>query len=66
MSKEVLRSRSGHRIGTIETDAKGVQTLRDPSGRKLGTYDPRTNKTREVSGHLVGTGNLLMTLIRPF
>ena len=50
-------------IGIIETDANGIQTLRDKTNKKLATYDPKTNKTRDIYGHLIGTGNLMMTLL---
>lgn len=63
MNKETLKDYLGRKIGTIETDSKGVQTLRDAIGRKQGTYDPKTNTTRDAIGRIVGKGNLLTTLL---
>ena len=38
--------------------------LRDKHGNRLGEYDANTNRTRDKSGSLVGSGNLLTTLLR--
>ena len=63
MSQEVLRDRSGNRIGTIDTDSSGKMVGRDKSGNRVGEYDPKSNVTRDRSGNRVGTGNLLASLI---
>ena len=62
--KEILRDRFGNRIGEIET-VNGRQILRDKNGNRLGEYDPETRVTRDRVGNRVGTGNLLVTLLKP-
>lgn len=63
MAKQVLRDPLGQILGTIESDSKGNLKLKDYVGKLLGTYDKRTNTTRNYLGQLVGTGNLLTTLL---
>jgi len=60
----ILRDSTAKVLGSIETTAGGVQELRDSSRRLLGTYDPRTNQTYDVSRRLIGTGNLLASLLK--
>ena len=62
MSSQVLRDRSGIKIGEI-TQEGFLLVIRDKSGNKKGSYDPQTNTTRDASGNRVGTGNLLTTLL---
>ncbi len=63
MADQVLRDTRGYIIGKIATDNRGVQTIRDARGYKKGTFDPRDNKTRDERGYVVGSGNLLTTLL---
>lgn len=63
MAREVLRDPLGQILGTIETTSNGNQKLKDYVGKTLGTYDKKTNTTRNYLGQLVGTGNLLTTLL---
>lgn len=63
MDKQILRDKHNRRIGVIETDSKGIQTIRTPSNKKLGTYNPKTDQTRDTANHLIGKGNLLITLL---
>ena len=60
---EVLRDRNGNRIAEVQTTGS-KQILRDKYGSRLGEYDAHTNRTVDKYGHLVGTGNLLTTLLR--
>ena len=60
---EVLRDKYGNRIGEIQTTGR-KQVLRDKNGNRLGEYDPHTNRTTDKYGRLVGSGNLLVTLLR--
>ena len=48
---------------TIDTGADGRQTGRDARFRTVGYYDPRSNITRDAQFRMVGTGNLLASLI---
>ena len=63
MADQVLKDSRGHTIGKISTASNGVQTIKDERGHTKGTFDPRTNKTRDERGHEVGTGNQLTTLL---
>lgn len=59
--KQVLKDRSGRKIGEIETIGN-KQVLRDARGYRLGEFDGRV--TRDARGCRVGEGNLLTTLLR--
>ena len=63
MPDQQLKDKSGKLIGTIKTQVGGKQEIRDASGRIKGTFDPKSNVTKDNSGRLVGTGNLLATLL---
>lgn len=60
---EYLRDRTGKIIGKIYTLSNGKLELRSASNKKLGTYDPDTNQTRDYSNRLIGKGNLLAMLL---
>ena len=62
MADQILRNASGKQIGRI-TQAGRKLILRDPSGKRKGSFDPVTNETRDTSGRLVGKGNLLSMLL---
>lgn len=63
MEDQVLRDRTNRLLGVIKTDARGIQTLYDPVNRKKGTYDPKTNETKDTVNRIIGKGNLLVTLL---
>jgi hypothetical protein len=63
MGNEVLRDRLGNVIAQIEVNGY-KRILRDKVGNKLGEYDSRDNKTRDKYSNVVGSGDLLMTLLR--
>lgn len=63
MSHQQLRDPQGRLIATIRTQSNGDQVIEDPQGRPRGIYDPRMNQTRDMQGRLIGTGNLLTTLL---
>lgn len=63
MADQILKDARGLTIGRIATASNGVQTIKDARGLKKGTYDPRTNKTKDARGSTVGSGNLLATLL---
>jgi hypothetical protein len=60
---EILRDKYGNRFAEIRTTGS-KQILRDKYGNRLGEYDAHTNRTVNKYGNLVGTGNLLTTLLR--
>lgn len=63
MADQVLKDARGFTIGKISTSSSGVHTIKDKRGFTKGTYDPKTNKTKDARGFSVGTGNLLTTLL---
>jgi len=63
MATQDLRNQQGQTIAKIDTDSRGVMTIKTFTGKILGTYDPKSNITRNYLGQLIGTGNLLATLI---
>jgi hypothetical protein len=63
MADQVLKDKKGVMIGKISTASNGIQTIKDAKGVTKGTYDPKTNKTRDAKSVGIGTGNLLTTLL---
>ncbi|MGH7342044.1 MAG: hypothetical protein ACREKH_16255, partial [Candidatus Rokuibacteriota bacterium] len=63
VADQVLKDKRGFTIGKISTASNGVQTIRDEKGFTKGTYDPKTNTTKDARGFTVGRGNLLATLL---
>jgi len=61
-TETALRARDGSLLGVITTCGYET-TLRSTSGSLLGTYNSTTNITRNHCGSMVGTGNLLTTLL---
>jgi hypothetical protein len=62
MATQILRDRTGRKIGEI-VEQSGVLIIRDYIGRKRGSYDPKSNITRDWIGKVIGTGNLLTSLL---
>jgi hypothetical protein len=60
---EDIRDRTGKLLGKIHTLSNGKLELRSASNKKLGTYYPDTNQTRDHSNRLIGKGNLLTLLL---
>ena len=63
MADQELRDKSNRLIGKIKQLSNGKLEGRDASNRLKGTYDPKTNETRDPSNQLVGKGNMLSMLI---
>lgn len=63
MADQELRDKSNRLLGRIKTLSNGKLELRDHTNSLKGTYDPKTNVTRDKSNSLVGKGNLLTTLL---
>ena len=61
--RDYIRAWDGRVIGSYDTDTSGRITLRDFNGRILGKFDPKENLTRDFSGKVVGTGNILAMLL---
>lgn len=63
MADQQLRDSSNRLIGTISTLSNGQLEIRDPANKRLGTYDPKTDQTRDTANRVIGNGNLLTTLL---
>ena len=63
LMRHELRDSNGRAIGSITTASNGKQEGRDANGRFKGTFDPKTNQTRDSNGRLVGKGNVLAAVI---
>ena len=62
--REDVRDQRGTIIGRMERqNLTGRMIVRDRRGVVLGSYDPRSNETRNARGQLVGRGNLLGVLL---
>ncbi|HEX5237286.1 MAG TPA: hypothetical protein VFW39_02330 [Sphingomicrobium sp.] len=57
-----LRDRAGSILGWIEAVGRLLQA-KDRHGSVVGWYDPRTNQTRDRTGSIIGSGDLLAALI---
>jgi len=63
MATQELRDSNNRLLGKIETLYNGKLEIRDALNRLKGTYDPKSNETRDDSNRLVGKGNLLSSLL---
>jgi hypothetical protein len=63
MSSSVLKDQMGRSLGTVTVDRNGIQTLKSSTGIILGTYDPKTNVTKNYLGQIIGSGNVLSMLL---
>jgi hypothetical protein len=61
--QQELRNAAGKLLGTIKEVSAIRWEARLANGKLVGTYDPKTDTTREASGRLVGKGNQLAALI---
>ena len=61
---KVLRDHRGTIIGRVETQHHtGKLVARDARGVVAGSYDLRSNETRDARGRVIGRGNLLGALL---
>jgi hypothetical protein len=61
--KQQFRDSNNRPIGTITTTTNGRLEGRDANGRLKGTYDPRSDQTRDSNGRVVGRGNVLAAVV---
>ena len=61
--KQQLRDSNNRPIGTITGMSGGKLEGRDANGRLKGTYDPKSDQTRDSNGRVVGRGNVLAAVI---
>lgn len=59
---QILKDRNNRRIGQIKTQS-GKQFIYDANNRRLGSYDPKTNTTKDKNNRIIGKGNLLTSLL---
>ncbi len=64
MERSELKDPSGRVIGLVVARPDGTQVLRDRSNAYMGSFDKRSNETRDRRGKLIGKGNLLALLVR--
>lgn len=63
MAREAVKDWQGKILGWIEWSGN-KKWLSDFSGRRLGYYDQSANKTYDWQNRLIGSGDLVMTLLR--
>jgi hypothetical protein len=63
MSNSPIKLPNGQKVGYIETKSSGEMVGKLANGQTVGTYNPKTNKTKKANGQDYGTGNLLSALI---
>lgn len=61
--KQQLRDSNSRTIETITITSNGRLEGRDANGRLKGTYDPKTDQTRDSNGRVVGRGNVLAAVV---
>lgn len=60
-----LRDAKGKLVGTIKKLSNGNLEARNANGKYCGTYETKTDLTRDANGKSVGQGNHLARLIQP-
>jgi hypothetical protein len=63
MADQELRDSNGRLLGRIKILFNGVLELRDRVGNLMGTYDPKSNETRDKAGKFVAKNNILASLL---
>ena len=61
---QTIRDFAGRILGYIETDAQGNKTVRDFYRVVLGTYDKRSDTTRDFAGRILARGDVAAGLIK--
>lgn len=54
----IFKNNKGQRVGQTKTQ-NGREVMFDGQGKRQGTYDPKSNTTRDSQGKRVGSGNQL-------
>ncbi len=63
-TKHEIRDSGYRRLGYIEIESNGKQTLYDSGSSRLGYYDPRDDKTYKIGGVFVSYGNTLAMMLK--
>lgn len=61
--KQQLRDSNGRPIGSISSTYDGRLEGRDANGRLKGTYDRKSDQTRDSNGRVISKGNILAALV---
>lgn len=61
--KQLLKGRAGETLGFIVNVSDNRVELHDRNGKVLGFYNPKLDRTFSQNGAMIGTGNLLTTLL---
>jgi hypothetical protein len=64
MAIKTLQDSSHNVIGYLATQPDGRQILEDARHRRLGYYDPKTDKTEDANHKVLGPGNILQALLQ--
>ena len=62
MADQILKDRTGREIGRIKNGGIILKAY-DRTGRELGSYDPKRDKTYDRIGREIGSGNQLAAFI---
>ena len=63
MADQELRDKNNKLLARIKTLSNGKLEIRDHNNKLKGTYDPKSNETRDPNNKLVAKGNMLTTLL---
>ena len=63
MERNVIKDFKGVILGYIEEDSNGNQICKDSRGKKLGSYDKKSNVTKDIYGKKLSKGNTVVSLL---
>jgi hypothetical protein len=63
MATRELKDANGHLLGRIEVKNDGTEEIYDKNGWLTGHYSPQYDQTFDDSGHVIGQGNFLSSLL---
>lgn len=63
MNTSFVKNAHGNIIGSLTSESSGNQSLLNRQGSYLGMYKANMNMTVNRYGHIIGQGNILMTLL---
>mgnify|MGYP001413854287 CR=1 FL=1 len=63
MALQVIKDKTGRRLGEIRETGPNKLTIYDATNRRKGEYDKTSDTTYDASNRRVGKGNLLATLL---
>lgn len=65
IKREPVRDFYKRILGYVDTDTStGIKTVRTFGMKIVGTYDPKTNLTRDFHHKIIGSGDLTMMLLQ--